>query len=590
MITLLLHLLRLLPFLCGGHRHLALENLALRHQLAVYKRTVTRPRLRRTDRLLWVGLARVWAGWRQALVIVSPNTVLRWQHRRFREHWARLSGRPRVGRPPINAEITALIRTMAAMNLLWGRPENPWRTQEARHRGGRTDRLPANVEAARTPVADLAHVPRQPCPGRHRHRFLGDQASSRHGGAWETTPNWAVVCYPDRAPVREGPGMQCSRCQHENTPTMKFCGECGTPLTANPSSQLAPSYAEITGALSEAREQQTATAEILRIISSSPTDVQPVFETIARNAVRVCDAVYCVVFQVDGDRIDLVAHHNIPLEGLEELRRHYPAPLSVDTTSAQAARERVVVQINDVEGNLGTTEYGRRLAMVVGYRSLAFVPMLREDRALGVIGVSRREAEPFPDQHIALLQTFAAQAVIAIENVRLFNETKEALEQQTATADILRVISSSPTDVQPVFDTIAERAMRLCDAAQGVVATFDGELIHLAALANFDPRGVEAMRETFPLRPNRGFAIGRTILIREVVHLPSLADDPEYTYGGVAQRRHPSGEQVALHQPRYPALTIKEPPECKSLMTNRYPGIAEIGSGGVPFAFDERLS
>ena len=122
MITLVLHLVRLLPFLCGGHRQLALENLALRQQLAVYKRSVPRPRLRTMDRLLWVGLARVWAGWRQALVIVSPDTVLRWQRRRFREHWTRLSGRPRVGRPPINAEITALIRNMTAMNPLWGAP------------------------------------------------------------------------------------------------------------------------------------------------------------------------------------------------------------------------------------------------------------------------------------------------------------------------------------------------------------------------------------------------------------------------------------------------------------------------------------
>ena len=121
-ITLVLHLLRLLPFLVGGHRQLALENFALRQQLAVYKRLAPRPRLRTIDRLLWVGLARVWAGWRQALVIVSPDTVLRWQRRRFREHWTRLSGRPRVGRPPINAEITALIRNMTAMNPLWGAP------------------------------------------------------------------------------------------------------------------------------------------------------------------------------------------------------------------------------------------------------------------------------------------------------------------------------------------------------------------------------------------------------------------------------------------------------------------------------------
>jgi putative transposase len=122
MITLLLHLLRLLPFLFGGHRQLALENLALRQQLAVYKRAVTRPKLRTTDRLLWVALSRVWPGWRQALVIVSPDTVLRWQRRRFREYWTHLSRRPTGGRPPVNAEITALVRKMAAANPLWGAP------------------------------------------------------------------------------------------------------------------------------------------------------------------------------------------------------------------------------------------------------------------------------------------------------------------------------------------------------------------------------------------------------------------------------------------------------------------------------------
>src|SRR6267142_1785436 len=118
MITLLLHLLRLLPFLCGGHRQLALENLALRHQLAVYKKTVTRPQVRRSDRLFWVALSRVWADWRQALVIVSPNTVLRWQRRRFCEHWTKLSARPNPGRPPVNAEIKALVTRMAAANPL----------------------------------------------------------------------------------------------------------------------------------------------------------------------------------------------------------------------------------------------------------------------------------------------------------------------------------------------------------------------------------------------------------------------------------------------------------------------------------------
>src|SRR5438445_12447475 len=122
MITLLLHVLRLFPFLCGGHRQLALENLALRHQLAVYKRTTTRPKLRTTDRLFWVWLARVWAEWRQPLVSVTPDTVLRWQRRRFREHWTQLSRRPTRGRPRVDPEITALVIQMAAANPLWGAP------------------------------------------------------------------------------------------------------------------------------------------------------------------------------------------------------------------------------------------------------------------------------------------------------------------------------------------------------------------------------------------------------------------------------------------------------------------------------------
>src|SRR5262245_23019806 len=122
MIIVLLNLFRLFPFLCGGHRQLALENLALRRQLAVHKRMMTRPRLRRADRLFWVGLARIWAGWRQALVIVTPDTVLRWQRRRFRDYWTQLSGRPTGGRPPINAEIRALIARMATANPLWGAP------------------------------------------------------------------------------------------------------------------------------------------------------------------------------------------------------------------------------------------------------------------------------------------------------------------------------------------------------------------------------------------------------------------------------------------------------------------------------------
>src|SRR5436309_1200779 len=189
MITLLLHLLRLLPFLCGGHRQLALENLALHQQLAVYKRTMTRPRLRTADRFFWVWLARVWAGWRQSLVIVTPDTVLRWQRRRFREHWTKLSKRPTRGRPRVDPEVTALVIQMAAANPLWGAPRihgellklgihvaertvsrllqarvsesrpRPWRTAPAPHPGSLLRVLPPGPYS---PLARQGCAPRPP--------------------------------------------------------------------------------------------------------------------------------------------------------------------------------------------------------------------------------------------------------------------------------------------------------------------------------------------------------------------------------------------------------------------------------------------
>src|SRR5262245_5840755 len=172
MISLILHLLRLLPFLLGGHRQLALENLALRQQLAVYKRTVTRPPLRGRDRLFWVALASVWAGWKQSLVIVTPDTVLRWQRRRFRAYWTLLSGRPTGGRPPIAPAIRALVRRMAAANPLWGAPRIH---AELLKLGITLSERPVCrlcAEAAHTAIPDVANVPRQSCPRSLLLRFL----------------------------------------------------------------------------------------------------------------------------------------------------------------------------------------------------------------------------------------------------------------------------------------------------------------------------------------------------------------------------------------------------------------------------------
>ena len=271
--------------------------------------------------------------------------------------------------------------------------------------------------------------------------------------------------------------MRCPRCQHENRQQAKFCGACGTPLTANPSGPPAPSYAEITSALSEALEQQTATAEILRVISSSPTDVQPVFAAVLTSAARLCDALDASIFQVDGDGLRLVAHEGpIPSHPVGEF------PLIRGMTVGRAVLDRRTIHVPDVQAEVDEYPEASAFARSYGFRTTLSVPLLRGTEAIGAIGIRRTEVRPFTDRQIELLETFAAQAVIAIENVRLFNETKEALEQQTATGEILRVISSSPTDVQPVFDAIVESAVRLCGAHVGVFR-FDGDLIHLCRSA-----------------------------------------------------------------------------------------------------------
>jgi two-component system, NtrC family, sensor kinase len=279
------------------------------------------------------------------------------------------------------------------------------------------------------------------------------------------------------------------------------------------------------------------------VISSSPTDVQPVLDAVAESAARLCDGEDVnVLLRIDGEHLRLVSHAGtIGTYSLGE-----SIPITRGRVSGRAMLERRTVHVEDPFAQPDEFPEVMEAAAQFGHGTILATPLLREGEPLGVILIRRREVRAFSDKQVRLFETFAAQAVIAIENVRLFNETKEALEQQTATADILRVIASSPTDLQPVFDSIAERVMRLCDAAQGVVTTFDGEVVHLAALANFDARGVEAMRKAFPRRPSRGFAIGRAILTKAVVHIPSLADDPEYTSGDVAQA---SGFRSALGLP-----------------------------------------
>jgi two-component system, NtrC family, sensor kinase len=311
-------------------------------------------------------------------------------------------------------------------------------------------------------------------------------------------------------------------------------------------------------ALAEALEQQTATAEILRVVSRSPTDVQPVFETIAKNARRLCKGDSASVLRFDGTLIHLETVDNASEEGTEALRRAYPSPVSQRSAGGRAILTGRAVHIPDV---LEDPDYEFAGLQGAGLRSLVSVPMLRHGAAIGAIVVHTwATPRPFSSKQIELLKTFADQAVIAIENVRLFKELQEknralsdanaqvteSLEQQTATSEVLRVISSSPTDLQPVFDAIAERAMRLCGASVSGVLRFDGELVHIVALANVSPDGAAALRSAFPMPPSSRSASARAILMRDIVHLPDILDDPEY---GIATLSQPAGFRSILSVP-----------------------------------------
>jgi len=270
----------------------------------------------------------------------------------------------------------------------------------------------------------------------------------------------------------------------------------------------------------------TATGEILRVISSSPTDVQPVFDTIVSSAVRLCDGLFSGLYQFDGELIHFAAQHNFTPEALEEVHRMFPLRPTRALGSGRAILERAVVHIPDIEAD--PEHEHRALTHAIGQRSGLWVPMLREGAPIGVIVVGRAEAGPFSDSEIGLLKTFADQAVIAVENVRLFNETRESLERQTATADILKVIASSPSDVQPVFDTIVESALALCKGMYANVFRYDGDMLHFMATKSLSPRGVEALKAKYPMRPDASQASGRVILTKEVVRIEDSSADPDY--------------------------------------------------------------
>src|SRR5262245_26847998 len=208
----------------------------------------------------------------------------------------------------------------------------------------------------------------------------------------------------------------------------------------------------------EALEQQAATSDILRVITQSPTDLQLVLETVARTAARLCEAIDAVIFRVDNDHLRVAAHLGPIPTGRSAIGDG--RPINREWVTGRAVVDRATIHIHDMSAVEAEFPIGAADAKRDGHRTTLATPLLQGDVPVGAILIRRMEIRPFTDIEIALLRTFASQAVIAIENVRLFNETKEALDRQTATSEILRVISSSPTDVQPVFDAIAQSAAR----------------------------------------------------------------------------------------------------------------------------------
>jgi len=280
--------------------------------------------------------------------------------------------------------------------------------------------------------------------------------------------------------------------------------------------------------LGEALEQQAATAEIVRVISSSPMDLQTVLNAVSESAARLCDASDAVILLAEGTKLITAAHYG------EGFATAVDRPVTRDSVAGRAVMDRASIHVADVQA-ADDFPLGQRLARADSTRTALAMPLVRGDVAIGAILIRRGEIRRFSDKQIALLKTFADQAVIAIENVRLFNETKEALEQQTATSEILRVIAASPTDVQPVFDTIVRSAVTLCDGLFSGLYQFDGELIRPGAQHNYTPEALEEMHRIFPTRPTRTLAVGRAILERAVVHIPDVDLDPEWQHPALSR-------------------------------------------------------
>jgi GAF domain-containing protein len=290
--------------------------------------------------------------------------------------------------------------------------------------------------------------------------------------------------------------------------------------------------------LTEALEQQTVTSEILQVIAGSPTNIQPVLDTVAENAARLCNATDALIFRVDSEKLRRAAHFgSIPLPPNADT-----LALDRSTVAGRAVVDGQMLHIDDVAA-VPESELPARPARQRGTRTMLAMPLLREGSAVGVILMRRDEVRPFSERQIALLKTFADQAVIAIENVRLFNELKESLEQQTATSEILRVIASSPTDIQPVLDAVAKNAARLCESYDAVIHRVDGD--YMQRVAHFGPVPVAEGRRPI----TRGIPMGRALVDAQPIHVNDILAELQHDFPDTKELQQKTGTRTVLAVP-----------------------------------------
>jgi adenylate cyclase len=301
-------------------------------------------------------------------------------------------------------------------------------------------------------------------------------------------------------------------------------------LIADLHRQLAEREAELAECKAERDEalaQQTGTAEVLQVINASPGDLMPVFNEILEKATRICAAAFGILFTYDGESFDAVALQNVPAAFAADLEQPFrPSPGAALDRLLRGERFAHFPDVT-VEDAYAVSQDARPQVELGGARSLLGVPLRKEGAFLGAFIVYRQEMRPFTDKQIALLESFAAQAVIAMENARLLTETREALEQQTATSEVLQVINASPGDIAPVFNAMLEKAVRLCEASHGNLYTYDGEFFRTVAVHG-DERLIEWLNQIGPFRPIPGHPIAHLLDGGPFLHIADATKEETY--------------------------------------------------------------